>query len=230
MIPEKNVICIPYAGGSSYMYNEMRKELENKHIAIQAVDLPGKGYRIEEKPCADFQDALADSVHSLLETPNYSSNSVFGYSMGGLLAYEAVRRIYLKYKMLPRHLFLAACDPPPVHIKQEPVPWEKDSSFIEYLIKHGGITRELAENQDFLEFFLPIVRNDYRILDLYEYHEENSFLPMKADILYSDDETDITEWGRFFTKCSYHHFLGGHFFINQSVERICQIVYHEVHV
>lgn len=226
MISKATVVCIPYAGGSSYMYNDMSRELAGRKAIIRAIDLPGKGSRIDEIPCSDFHDALSDTVKTLLELGNYSSNYIFGYSMGALLAYEAVRYIYATSKLLPPHLFLAACDPPAVYVKQSPVPWDKDNEFIEYLIKGGGITRDLADDQDFKDFFLPIVRNDHKILDTYKYNAENIQIPMKATILYSDDETDIAEWSKCFNACSFYHFGGGHFFIHQDLRRICQIINH----
>ena len=225
MLPKKTVICIPYAGGSSYMYNEMQKTLKGKNIVVKAIDLPGKGYRMEEKPCSDFREALADTVNVLLNVPDYASNCLFGYSMGTLLAYEAVKYIYLRYGMLPLHLFLAACEAPSVYITQDSVPWQKDDAFIEYLVKNGGITPDLAVDKDFADFFLPIIKNDYRILDGYKYNMTDCSLPMKANILYSDDERDISQWGQYFKNCEYYHFDGGHFFINQSLNRVCHIIH-----
>ena len=226
MISKATVVCIPYAGGSSYMFNDMSHELAGRKTMVHAIDLPGKGSRIEEMPCVDFQSALNDTVKTLLELGNYSSNYVFGYSMGALLAYESVRYIFSTRNLLPPHLFLAACDPPAVYMKQPAVPLEKDEEFIEYLIKGGGITRELADDQDFKDFFLPIVKNDHKILDTYKFREEDSYIPMSATILYSDDETDITEWGKYFDNSSFYHFTGGHFFIQRDIKRICQIVSH----
>ena len=210
------------------MYNDMSRELENRKIAIHAIDLPGKGSRITETPCCDFRDALADSVKSLLDMKDYSSSYIFGYSMGALLAYESVRYIHSTYKMLPLHLFLAACDPPPVQVNQPPVPWEKDDEFIEYLIDSGGITRELADDKDFKEFFLPIVRNDHKILDTYKYTAGNSYIPMNATIMYSNDENCITEWDKCFNNCAFYHFEGGHFFIQKDLKQVCRIIYQTV--
>ena len=218
-----SLISVPYAGGSSLMYKEFEQYLGG--VRVEAIDLPGKGRRICEAPCSTFDEAVGDTVKSILEIEDYPSQSLFGYSMGGLLVYESVKRIYEMSNILPKSVFIAACDPPCVcEIEGNFAEWD-DGELCDYLIETDGITKELLQEKEFLEFFLPIIRNDFALFDGYEPDPVVTQLPISFNILYSSDEKDITDWEKYTTKaCRFQYFEGGHFFIKQNVENVCMLV------
>ena len=219
---KKPLFCIPYAGGSVSVLNELASEFDG--TTIKTIELPGKGIRANETPCESFGMAVKDCMKQFVSFPNYSMSTVFGYSMGGLLAFETVKRIFINYAKLPENLVIAACDPPPSFPKKEKISDYEESKFCDYLLNTGGITKEVIENEDSREYFLPIIRNDFRVLESYR---ETPFypLPMKLTIFFSTDEDNVEEWERY-TKygCKYYKFDGGHFFIHKQYKTMAKII------
>ncbi|MDR0424283.1 MAG: alpha/beta fold hydrolase [Clostridiales Family XIII bacterium] len=214
--------CIPYAGSSAAMYGPFKRALAG--IPVHAIDIAGKGGRIAERQHQTFEEAAQDCARALLGIGDYANTSVFGYSMGGLLAYEAAASIYRDYGMLPRNIFIAACDPPHVGRGGEAYSKYGDAALSEYLLKMGGIDEELLSYPDFAEFFLPIIRYDFALLESYRC-SAGQRLPAALHILYSSDERNISEWDRYSAVgCSYSYFDGGHFFINMSCDNVCGLL------
>ncbi|MDR1135253.1 MAG: hypothetical protein LBL49_03600 [Clostridiales Family XIII bacterium] len=220
---KNRLVCIPYAGASAAMYNPFRAELPC--IEVYPLDIAGKGGRVAEKNHDTFKEAAADCAGAILDIGGYETISLFGYSMGGLLVYEAAMLIFQRFGALPRNIFIAACNPPRMSGQREAYSKYSDAALIEYLLGMGGIDDELLNYPDFKEFFLPIIRYDFALLESYRHNDNVVQLPIKLNILYSDDEESVFEWDAYSScSCSYHHFDGGHFFINNSCKCVCELI------
>lgn len=190
---------------------------------IIAIDLPGKGRRVLEDACCSFDEAVESCVVSILDIDDYSSNVLFGYSMGGLLAYESTKRIYQDYGKLPKNLIIAACSPPFVCAVEKNLSDYDDEGLCEYLIETGGVSREIIDMQEFKDFFLEIIRDDFKIVDSYNETQEVRSLPIVLDVFYSSDEDRVEDWQRYTSaKCRFEYFEGGHFFIRRNTEDVCR--------
>ncbi|MGF7049431.1 surfactin synthase thioesterase subunit [Paenibacillus sp. DS2015] len=218
-----NVIyCLPHAGGSAYAFNSWNNYL-NESIECIPIEYPGRGKRHNDPPYMDIQEAVGDIYRQIKETLRGRKYMIFGHSMGGLFTYEVVRKINELHVRQPIHVFISGKGAP-LHTK-EPELYEhilSDESFVNRIIKLGGTPQEITDNKELLYYFLPMIRNDYRIVETYQYKESE---PVKNNvtILYGADDNllsgNIEDWNLFFSgKVHYLKFEGGHFF-NQAHEK-----------
>lgn len=148
--------------------------------------------------------------------------------MGSLIAYEVSLKLFWKYKVKPKMIFFAASSPPHIPSIRKNMCEMNDQMFFKELVDLGGMSPEVVNNSDILDLFLPIIRSDLRLIHNYDFTKQ--MLPLPADIvvLYSDEDNvdgRIWEWGRYTEKvCHYHHFVGGHFFINNYSNEIVDII------
>ena len=76
-------VCFPDAGEAAGRYRAWR----DPRIAVQVVELPGRGDRRDEHPYRDMWllvEALAGELAGPLETPHV----LFGAGLGALVAYD----------------------------------------------------------------------------------------------------------------------------------------------
>jgi medium-chain acyl-[acyl-carrier-protein] hydrolase len=79
-----------------------------------------------------------------------------------------------------------------------------DDKLVDALIKMGGFPSELRHQQDMLDFFLPVIRADYRILESYTY-EASTELPLRVPVSILGGTSDahcsyedLTAWSEHF--------------------------------
>lgn len=105
-----------------------------------------------------------------------------------------------------------------------------NDEFISKLKRFGGIPEVLYENSDLFNFFIPIIRNDFYLLSTYEYRERVKKLSCRFDILYGQDEYDITsyemiKWNNYtFGQCEIRIFPGGHFYLFDNVYNVVKLI------
>ncbi len=86
------IFCLPYAGGSSTMYFKLRKNLEAQYKVIP-VEYSGHGYRMDEKLISNVSACIDDVYDFINENCSNDDFSIFGYSLGGTIAYEVAKKI-----------------------------------------------------------------------------------------------------------------------------------------
>ena len=218
------LFCIPYAGCSASMFNIFNGKIPG--VQIVPLDYAGKGVRIGEPMHSRIAGAVEDCAASVIHHGNFSNYSLFGYSMGGVIAYETALLLNKTNVNLPHNIILAACEPPDSimdgHTSYMAM---SDAEFIEYLISTGGIDSELTALPEFLDLFLPIIRNDHVLLEFYEPTKCETPLSVAFHVAYSDDERNASGWRRYTSvKCDLTHFDGGHFFIRDNPGGVCKYI------
>src|ERR1700719_1242555 len=87
---EIRLFCLPYAGGSAYLFKSWQDLLPSR-IEVSPIEIPGHGTRFQEAPLVRVDlavQSLADELHS-----DQTPISIFGHSMGALLAFELAREL-----------------------------------------------------------------------------------------------------------------------------------------
>ena len=85
------IFCLPYAGSGASLYS-VWDSFFGDDIEICPVQLPGRENRRREPLCSDIQEtagSIAEVIAGMADVPF----SVFGYSMGGVIAYETVLKL-----------------------------------------------------------------------------------------------------------------------------------------
>jgi surfactin synthase thioesterase subunit len=160
-----HLFCFPYAGGLSSLYDRWQP-LFPKNIIIHKVEYPGRGMKLHEPTIADVDSLLCHLEKEIVccDAPF----AFFGHSLGAIIAYElAARLAAASHSKKPEVLFLSGC-PAPDSIQSFPsMRSMDDQECIREIQALHGTPEELIHTDEFKSFFLPLLRNDFCLLDTY---------------------------------------------------------------
>ncbi|BFH68708.1 thioesterase [Paenibacillus dendritiformis] len=227
---EIDLFCIPYAGGSAHaIYSKWAEKLK-PGIKVRPLELAGHGRRMAEPFHASVEEAVQDFLVEMRPWILQRPYAVYGHSMGTGLAYELAAAARASGLPQPVALFLSGRIPPHLKYDTEPMHKLSDAEFLEKIRKIGGTPAQFFESKELLQHFMPILRQDYRMIE--QYRVNGKPRPVDGDIVFflSDEDElvnlpDILEWAQY-TKRSfeYHRFQGGHFFIHEAWDQICTLI------
>jgi medium-chain acyl-[acyl-carrier-protein] hydrolase len=113
----------------------------------------------------DLVRELADAMEPHLDRPY----SIFGHSLGGLVAFETVRVLRRRGAPQPEHLFLAAIHSPDRAPDRRGLHTLPRHSLVRALAQMGGTQKAVLEDEDLLNLALPSVRADFELYESYSY-------------------------------------------------------------
>ncbi len=224
--------CIPYAGGTTEVFQELAQLLGDQ-VLVSCIEYAGHGARKAENFYGDFA-RLAEDVYGQMQKVRRADIpfALFGYSMGSIAVYELLWR-YLA-DCPPQHIFLAAHEAPDIEWESKAYASLDDDRFMDMLIGFGGFeesNRKLLKNRFFRRLYYQPIREDYRLLA--DYHmDEMHLLPSDTTVFYAP--ADITEdqimtWTRFASGRMEYVALGkNHFFIREHAQEMAEIMKREM--
>jgi medium-chain acyl-[acyl-carrier-protein] hydrolase len=237
MNQEKQILLfgISYAGASAIAVYSPWNRFLPESIKMVPLDLAGHGKRINEA----FAPNVASVVRDLIDTIKAAISddqpySIYGHSIGSTLSYELVKGLTVEGCHEPLALFLSGRNPPHHPYRNCYLHLMDDERFLQEIRKLGGTPDEFFKMKDLVATFLPIMRNDYRIIEQYEF--EYPIFRSKADICFFKSNNDpllstdaVHEWKEY-TRGSFKvkHYSGGHFFINDERQAICDAIASEL--
>ena len=220
------LFCFTYAGGSSSFFDEIESDLND--LEVIKPDYAGHGSRHREDFYVDF-DAMSDDMYRVVKE-GYSGGryALFGYSMGSIVLVEVLKRIIDDGFPLPRFVFLAAHEP---HSKSELLGYsdnKQDEWVKKRTVEFGGIPYQLIENRAFWRVYLPLYRNDYKLIGEYQFENLDLRTDIPAIVFYSEEDTpfeDMKKWEKFFLgSIEYVRFSGKHFFIQEHHTKMAEMI------
>ncbi|MHB8062130.1 MAG: thioesterase II family protein [Ruminiclostridium sp.] len=197
---KRQIICFPYLGGYANSFYELSSKL-SEDIELWTVNPPGHGGCTLE-PLEDINSML-DLYYEELQTIIKSDSVFFGHSMGGIVAYFLAQRIFSseEYTVKPGTLVLSACNSP-CCFQDNTYSCLPDDKLIEHLILYNGILEQLTNEKSLLEFFLPVYRADFKVL---ETSSTLDYKPIGIPVYFMWGERDkivpidsVTQWLRYF--------------------------------
>jgi surfactin synthase thioesterase subunit len=164
-----NVFFFPFAGGSKYSYNNYVKN-SPPGLTIHPVELPGRGSRIGELLLRRIEDMVSD-VFSQIRNRLDKPYAIYGHSMGSYIAFLVAHRIRDEGLPEPMHLLLSGSGGPSVPEDEdyEPTYLLSKERFIEKLKSLGGSTDEILLDPGIMEFYEPILRADFQVVETFNY-------------------------------------------------------------
>jgi medium-chain acyl-[acyl-carrier-protein] hydrolase len=223
---ELRLVCFPYAGAGPNIFRRWARLLPPS-VEVCAVALPGRAFRLDERP-RDRLGPLADELVSvLLELPAKPS-AFFGHSFGGLLCFEVARRLHRLGAPLPVELFVSAC-PPPHRTPSEAVHRLPDGAFKERLRELGGTPSPVLECLELMDLLLPVLRADLTAFETYD-HEPGPPLPIRMTVFGGAGDRLVAgaileEWRRHTCeRFAVRVFPGDHFFLHSQEEAVVATV------
>jgi len=212
------LFCLPCAGASATMYLRWRRLLPS-WIAVEPVELPGRGSRMGEIPIKNYA-VLTQSLCDELVPSLPERYVLFGHSMGALLAYGVAQGLSAQRSSMPIALLVSGCAAPSRQDNQRYINMQSDAALIADLSRQGGTPVEVFENQELLRMTLDLLRVDYRVCGSFDYAQ----LPPLSIPIHSfggrADEISaarLNDWRLESTQAfTLDWFDGGHFFLRQS--------------
>ncbi|WP_025847247.1 thioesterase II family protein [Paenibacillus ehimensis] len=225
-----DLYCIPYAGGSGHaIYGRWAEELDPR-IQLHPLELAGHGRRMGQTLDASVATAVADMLRTLRPRIAFRPYAIYGHSMGTVLAYELAAAIREAGLPEPVALFQSGRLPPHHAYLNNEMHLLPDEVFLDKIKRLGGTPPELFESKELVRLFLPILRNDYRMIEQYRCKLPHARFDANVVFLYSDDDPLVTkpyiyDWEQY-TASSFevHAFRGGHFFLNEHWQDICRVI------
>jgi medium-chain acyl-[acyl-carrier-protein] hydrolase len=217
----RRLLCFPYAGGSAAIYRKFESHL-TADVQSFAVQLPGRGPRIRERPLTSMgavMDGLMPALLPMLDRPTV----LLGYSNGALLAFELARRLAAaRADAFLQRLILIASPAPGEQTVGDTLSMD-DARFVEFLRRLDGMPPEIASNEELLQFLLPMLRADFAIGESYrsERGHPRIDVPISAIAARADATTSIEQVARWALHTARAFELqqvdGGHFVINENL-------------
>lgn len=213
------LFCLPYAGGGASFFRTWPAALPGQ-IEVCSIQLPGRENRFPE-PRYTAIEPLVQTLAPLMLPHLGADFALFGYSMGGLIAFELLRELRRLGAPEPRRLFIAA-RPAPHMVEQRPPLHQMpaDRLFEELDRRYGGIPSEALKNREIRDVFVPLLRADIQMIETYRYAADAplacpiSVFGGTADRITGDE---LSAWQAHTSQpLDLRMFEGSHFFIQDA--------------
>lgn len=181
------IIAFAFAGGSQYSFQKYSQNLPK----FVVVEYPGRGNRINEQLIDDIdlliEDLLPRVIHEIDSCNEYI---IYGHSMGALVGYLICQRISEIQIRQPLKLVVSGKKSPSIK-RENLVAHLPNNHFWNEVIKLGGIPIALEKNVELMEFYIPILKADFNIIENYNYVKKAK-LKIPIAVFYGTEEK-ITE-------------------------------------
>lgn len=224
---KQRVIVLAHAAGSASFYRHWSEAFPSS-VEVVAIQYPGRENRLMEPMIDDIHtlvQSIANNIGSLLDKPYL----LFGHSMGGAVAYELFQTLARNEQALPEHLVISAIEGPSANHDGN-LHQQNDNVLKQELKKLNGTSVNLDDFPELADMVLPMMRNDYRLIETYRPAEPRSLVtaPICVMVGDSDDELspgDAEAWEQE-TKEAFeiHSFPGGHFYLVDETEAVVQVL------
>ncbi|MEM7185357.1 MAG: alpha/beta fold hydrolase [Bacteroidota bacterium] len=226
------VFLLHFAGGNCYSYDFLKKYL-NSELDVFPLELPGRGKRFREAIIHNKAEAIRDYANQIKKLRNGRPYLIFGHSMGASLG------LYVAHEMeksgdIPLHLIVSGNAGPGAAANSPdytPKPLRylmDDEGFKKELRVLGGVSEEVLENDELYQFFVPIIKADFEVIE--KQNQLPTDLKLHTSIyamMGSEEElsSQIRNWKRFTALAfQFKIFEGHHFFINDYPREVAQII------
>lgn len=218
------IICFPYLGGYANSFLELANILDSG-IEVWAFNPPGHGTCTLD--ALETMDEILDLYFSEIQLIMRPGAVLFGHSMGGIIVYFLAQRLIESKKNINTKLILSACSAP-YDFKANNYSELSDDNLIKHLLSYEGIPNELIEEKSLLEYYLPVFRADFKIL---ESSSNYDFNPLNIPVYFFWGEEDkivpidsVTKWMKYFkSKMEIIPVRNGtHMFIHERVDFVAR--------
>lgn len=214
------LFCFASAGGSAEIYRPWQ-EYFGQSLQICPVELPGRGRRLGEPFSASLADAASQIAEAIREMAN-GPFALFGHSLGSILALETAR--LLESQSLPLTcLFVSSYGAPHRYREDKGLYLASNVALVDEMRRYGNTPEEVLANGEFLQYMLPILRDDYRLLETH-ICDPLPLLDASIRVCAGDAEPDVNAealgWWKELTRasCTISIFPGDHFYFQSDRE------------
>lgn len=228
------LFCIPFAGGSVRAFQPLMTELRPEIEAIP-LERAGRDGRHQEQPHKTFDEAVEDIAAQVVRQSGGGPYALYGYSLGGLLAYEAAHRLMDNGHPPPQHLLVSASKPPQRRYGHDGTPaihTFPDLAFLGALASTGGVPEEFLHNADAVSYFTSLIRHDYELYAQYAHSGARPRLTCPMTVVTGSEDPvtshkDVDLWAELTSGPVSHLEFGGagHFFLDSHAPALARRVH-----
>lgn len=232
--PESPTLLVfPHAGAGASAYRSFSKVL-SKNFRVLIFQYPGRQDRAAEPALASLPEIAAGAFDAFSTSDHGPGGPLvaFGHSMGGWVAFEFVR--IAESRGIDVHLLAASAAVAPGNALSKPRHPTDDESILNHLTALEGTNSDVFGNRDLMRLALPVIKADYRACDGYSAAADVK-ISARIHALGGDQDPivtlgDLYGWGKHTASVEVTMFDGGHFFINDHVDAVAELLVGCTHV
>jgi medium-chain acyl-[acyl-carrier-protein] hydrolase len=221
------LICIPHAGGSGIIYRTWPQDLPD-FIEVCAIELPGRGRRIGEKPFTSLKllvNTLLESILPEIDRPY----ALFGHSFGALVSYELARGMQTRHGLPPVHLCVSGAKAPQFISNGSAIHTQPDPVLINYVRNLGGTSEIVLQNEEMISAVLPALRADLEMSETYNLSKstqfDNPILVLAGNADPKVDRGSLEAWAEHTTAgFQMKFFPGNHFYFYETQAQVLRFL------
>lgn len=231
---QARIFLFSHAGAGASYYMRWKKYFDPTFAEVYPVQLPGRENRAKEPLIREF-DVLTDQIVETLAQYTDMPYAFFGHSLGASVCYDTAVKLRNLGLPEPECLILSANRPPVIKPDYSFIYSMSDASFCTLLQENGAMHGDMLESKEFREAYLPVIRSDFELYVSYDTKQQTS--PLHSDIYALCGDCDPfaakehMELWKDYTTGSFQMqaFHGGHFYLNDHVSEICEIISNKLH-
>lgn len=212
----KQMFCIPYAGGSSAIFNGWKTEL-GKELEICPIEYAGHGRRMAEGFYATVDQTAEDAALQIKEKLN-GDYVIYGHSMGCVVAFEAICLMEKFGMPLPKALIIGACRPRHLNYKRKCYGDMDRDELMRAVADMGQLEDIVFEYPELYDIVADMLYADFQMLEKYKINSGVQKIPvpiyaMSGTTDWEAPTEDVKEWKLYTDQTfEFREFEGNHFF------------------
>jgi surfactin synthase thioesterase subunit len=224
---QPQIFVLHFAGGNKYSLNFVSENL-SKSFDVHCLELPGRGRRIPEDLIFNFDDAVQDYTNQIKKLRNGLPYVIYGHSMGASLGLYVCNKLEQEGDRAMTLMVSGNAGPGSGKEDRELRYLMNNEDFKTELVKLGGIPTEVFDTPELFDFFVPIMRADFEVIE--KNSDQREMVKIKSPIIAlmgTEEETsnEIDNWKNFSSSFFQKKlFEGNHFFINNFQNEICDLL------
>jgi len=225
------LFCLPYAGGSACFFTGWQKRMKNPSIHLIPIEYKGHGFRMDEAFYPEYSDMVEDVYEMISREIRDESDKymIFGHSMGAGVGYEVECLLEQRRTLCCSHVFLSGREAPCYWGQDDDIADLPDEEFLAEIDGYGGTEMDCFEDEEVRDLFLPIIRNDFRLIESIDHTQEYPITKAPVTILRgTEDDCPLEEaegWRQYTCRsCNILSYEGDHFFLNDHLDEICDYI------
>ncbi|MDP1800256.1 MAG: thioesterase domain-containing protein [Bacteroidota bacterium] len=219
------LFMLHFGGGNRYSFQFIKPYLP-VNFDFQPIELPGRGKRINEPLLSTEQECVNDLFSQIISLRNKRPYLIYGHSMGASLGLRITKRLE-EIGDPPKRLIVSGNAGPGTGSNKRRSQMN-DEELKEELRLLGGVSEEVLSNDDLFNFFSPIMRSDFKLLENSEKLGPDFMIKSSIVAIMGDKEEtsgEIENWKNFsLGEFKFHLLPGNHFFIHDHPVELMKII------
>jgi len=215
------LLAFPFAGGNSYSYNFLKPLLPG-NIHLETLEYPGRGKR-SKTALVNQMDVLIDDLlpqyQAIIKEANPDKVVVYGHSIGSVIGLALIHALNREKDLLKPEMAIFSGHGGPQLTQKKMLSSLPSQELIAYFESIGSLQKEIVNDDELMDYILPILRNDLVLYENYTSVYANKLTIPLAVINGKQDnilQKDIDGW-QFETmaQIEFYQMEGHHFFMSQ---------------